>query len=200
MRAADDRDLATSTVRCLERHVPAAVPASFLSGGQDHLAVTTYLNAINRLTTPKPWTLTFSCGRAPERGDPSGEEIDKSESGSRLPHRARCCSAAARDDTPPPWNANPSPCDARRAAGAQCGIVEPEVSAFSTEIRQEQREQRVLGRWRDMERGTARPSRRCRVPAGVGRDIALAHHSGRRPPRRARGPRFDKPCVIDAAA
>ena len=92
-------DVATSTVRCLRRHVPAAVPGiAFLSGGQDHLAVTTYLNAINRLTTPKPWTLTFSYGRALQnealvewRGKPAHLKAAQAA----FAHRARCCSAAA---------------------------------------------------------------------------------------------------------
>ena len=91
-------DVATATVRCLRRHVPAAVPGVvFLSGGQDHLAVTTYLNAINRLTTPKPWTLTFSYGRALQnealmewRGKPGNLKTAQAA----FAHRARCCSAA----------------------------------------------------------------------------------------------------------
>jgi fructose-bisphosphate aldolase class I len=92
-------DVASATVRCLRRHVPAAVPGVvFLSGGQDPYAVTTYLNAINRLTTPKPWTLTFSYGRALQnealvewRGKPAHLKAAQAA----FAHRARCCSAAA---------------------------------------------------------------------------------------------------------
>jgi fructose-bisphosphate aldolase class I len=92
-------DVATATVRCFRRHVPAAVPGVvFLSGGQDHLAATTYLNAINRLTTPKPWTLTFSYGRALQnealmewRGKPANLKAAQAA----FAHRSRCCSAAA---------------------------------------------------------------------------------------------------------
>jgi fructose-bisphosphate aldolase class I len=91
-------DVATATVRCFRRHVPAAVPGVvFLSGGQDHLAATTYLNAINRLTTPKPWTLTLPHGtRAPERGaSRSGEASAHLKAAQAAAHRSRCCSAAA---------------------------------------------------------------------------------------------------------
>jgi fructose-bisphosphate aldolase class I len=58
-------DVAAATVRTLARHVPPAVPAIvFLSGGQNSLLATEHLAAINRLSGPKPWTLTFSYGRA----------------------------------------------------------------------------------------------------------------------------------------
>jgi fructose-bisphosphate aldolase class I len=58
-------EVARATVRCLRRQAPAAVPAVvFLSGGQDHLAATAHLNAINQLEGPKPWKLSFSYGRA----------------------------------------------------------------------------------------------------------------------------------------
>ena len=53
-------DVALATLRCLRRHVPAAVPGIvFLSGGQDHLIATAHLNAINQLTGQSPgrWLL-----------------------------------------------------------------------------------------------------------------------------------------------
>jgi fructose-bisphosphate aldolase class I len=57
--------VAAATVRCLRRHAPAAVPGIvFLSGGQDYLAATLHLSLINQQPEPKPWTLTFSYGRA----------------------------------------------------------------------------------------------------------------------------------------
>ena len=44
------QEVATATLRCLRRHVPAAVPGIvFLSGGQDDRAATVHLDAINRL-------------------------------------------------------------------------------------------------------------------------------------------------------
>jgi fructose-bisphosphate aldolase class 1 len=58
-------EVATGTLRCLRRHVPAAVPGIvFLSGGQNARLATMHLNAINRLPGPKPWKISFSYGRA----------------------------------------------------------------------------------------------------------------------------------------
>lgn len=52
------------TVRCLERHVPVAVPGVvFLSGGQSEEVATVNLDAINR-RGGHPWELSFSFGRA----------------------------------------------------------------------------------------------------------------------------------------
>ena len=52
------------TVRCLERHVPVAVPGVvFLSGGQSEETATVNLDAINRRGA-QPWELSFSFGRA----------------------------------------------------------------------------------------------------------------------------------------
>ena len=59
------QEVAAATLRCLRRHVPAAVPGIvFLSGGQDERLATAHLNAINRLSGSKPWALSFSFGRA----------------------------------------------------------------------------------------------------------------------------------------
>jgi fructose-bisphosphate aldolase class I len=64
-RQASVEEVATSTLRCLRRHVPAAVPGIvFLSGGQNARLATAHLNAINRLPGPKPWKISFSYGRA----------------------------------------------------------------------------------------------------------------------------------------
>jgi fructose-bisphosphate aldolase class I len=57
--------IAQHTVRALLRTVPAAVPAIvFLSGGQSEEEASVNLNAMNKLKGKKPWTLTFSYGRA----------------------------------------------------------------------------------------------------------------------------------------
>jgi fructose-bisphosphate aldolase class I len=57
-------EVARWTVRCLRRHVPAAVPGIvFLSGGQSEEDATSNLNALNR-TGVQPWQLSFSYGRA----------------------------------------------------------------------------------------------------------------------------------------
>jgi fructose-bisphosphate aldolase class I len=58
-------EVATATLRCLRRYVPAAVPGIvFLSGGQSARLATAHLNAINQLPGPKPWKISFSYGRA----------------------------------------------------------------------------------------------------------------------------------------
>lgn len=57
--------VAEHTVRALQRTVPAAVPAIvFLSGGQSEEEASVNLNAINQVKGKKPWTLSFSFGRA----------------------------------------------------------------------------------------------------------------------------------------
>ncbi len=58
-------EVALTTVRCLRRTVPAAVPGIvFLSGGQGDEQATLHLNAMNKLPGPAPWKLSFSYGRA----------------------------------------------------------------------------------------------------------------------------------------
>ncbi|KAJ9672556.1 hypothetical protein PVL29_025964 [Vitis rotundifolia] len=57
--------IAEYTVAALRRTVPAAVPGIvFLSGGQSEEEATLNLNAMNKLEVLKPWTLSFSFGRA----------------------------------------------------------------------------------------------------------------------------------------
>jgi fructose-bisphosphate aldolase class I len=61
---ASDDEIAGVTLRCLRRHVPAAVPGIvFLSGGQSGEQATARLSAING-RGPQPWRLSFSFGRA----------------------------------------------------------------------------------------------------------------------------------------
>ena len=65
VRQASIDEVATATLRCLRRHVPAAVPGIvFLSGGQSADLATAHLNSVNRQRASKPWRLTFSYGRA----------------------------------------------------------------------------------------------------------------------------------------
>jgi fructose-bisphosphate aldolase class I len=93
------QEVAIATLRCLRRHVPAAVPGIvFLSGGQEERVATAHLNAINRLPGSKPWTITFSYGRALQ--DPALEawhgRDENLEAGQQaLCHRARCNGAAS---------------------------------------------------------------------------------------------------------
>jgi fructose-bisphosphate aldolase, class I len=58
------QQVAETTIRCLSRYVPAAVPGIvFLSGGQSARDATDHLNAMNSIG-PHPWPLSFSYGRA----------------------------------------------------------------------------------------------------------------------------------------
>jgi fructose-bisphosphate aldolase class I len=98
-RQATADEVARATVRCLRRHVPAAVPGIvFLSGGQDHLAATAHLSAINRIEAPLPWKVSFSYGRALQ--DEAlrawlGRDDHLREGQQAFFHRAKCDSAAA---------------------------------------------------------------------------------------------------------
>lgn len=59
------QDIARATVRVLQHTVPVAVPGiTFLSGGMSEEDATMALNEINRVEGKKPWSLTFSFGRA----------------------------------------------------------------------------------------------------------------------------------------
>jgi len=59
------QQIAHATVTTLQRTVPAALPGiTFLSGGQKEEEATLNLDAINRHPGKKPWSLTFSYGRA----------------------------------------------------------------------------------------------------------------------------------------
>jgi fructose-bisphosphate aldolase class I len=99
-RQASVGEVATATLRCLRRHVPAAVPGIvFLSGGQSDRLATAHLNAINRLPGPKPWKIGFSYGRALQ--DPAlaawkGKDANLKAAQEALYHRARCNAAASR--------------------------------------------------------------------------------------------------------
>ena len=98
-KQASVKEVALATVRCLVRHVPAAVPGIvFLSGGQSHLVATEHLSAINQLEGPKPWRLSFSYGRAlqDEALKAWQGKNENLKAGQRaFYHRAKCDSAAA---------------------------------------------------------------------------------------------------------
>jgi fructose-bisphosphate aldolase, class I len=93
------KEVALATGRCLSRHVPAAVPGIvFLSGGQNHLAATAHLSAINQLDGPKPWKLSFSYGRALQDEALKawhGKNENLKAGQQAFYHRAKCESAAA---------------------------------------------------------------------------------------------------------
>ncbi|HEY4301179.1 MAG TPA: class I fructose-bisphosphate aldolase [Candidatus Didemnitutus sp.] len=97
--AADLKDVASATVRCLRRSVPAAVPGVvFLSGGQGDIEATERLNAICR-SGATPWKMSFSFGRALQNEALrtwQGSPANLSAAQSALQHRARCNSAAVQ--------------------------------------------------------------------------------------------------------
>jgi len=98
-RQSSVEEVATATLRCLRRHVPAAVPGIvFLSGGQNARLATAHLNAINRLPGPRPWNVSFSYGRALQ--DPAleawhGRDENLQAGQQALYRRARCNGAAS---------------------------------------------------------------------------------------------------------
>ncbi len=98
-RQASVQEVATATVRCLRRHVPAAVPGIvFLSGGQSDVLATAHLNAISRIERGKPWRLSFSYGRALQDAALAawhGRPENLSSGQEALYHRAKCNAAAA---------------------------------------------------------------------------------------------------------
>jgi fructose-bisphosphate aldolase class I len=98
-RPASVQEVATATLRCLLRNVPAAVPGIvFLSGGQSDRLATAHLNAINRLSGPKPWKLSFSYGRALQDAALEtwhGRDENVKAAREALSHRARCNGAAS---------------------------------------------------------------------------------------------------------
>lgn len=62
---ASAEEIATATVRCLQHTVPCAVPGiTFLSGGMSEENASLALSFINNVSGPRPWSLTFSYGRA----------------------------------------------------------------------------------------------------------------------------------------
>jgi fructose-bisphosphate aldolase class I len=89
--------VAEETIRCFERHVPAAVPGIvFLSGGQSDEDATANLNAMNAIG-PHPWQLSFSYGRAlqaPALKAWGGKEENAEAAQRAYYHRAKMNSAA----------------------------------------------------------------------------------------------------------
>jgi len=62
---ANAQEVGLATVRVLQHTVPVSVPGiTFLSGGMSEEEATLALNACNQVPGIKPWSLTFSFGRA----------------------------------------------------------------------------------------------------------------------------------------
>lgn len=96
-------EVADTTVSCLLRAVPAAVPGiAFLSGGQSGELASARLNAMNvRFKSRLPWALAFSFARAiqqPALEIWSGQDANAKAAQQALLHRARCNQAARRGE------------------------------------------------------------------------------------------------------
>jgi fructose-bisphosphate aldolase, class I len=110
---ATPNDVATATVRCFKRWVPAAVPGiAFLSGGQTPEQATANLNEINRIapTEGAPWPLTFSFSRAlqePALAAWKGNDANAHEAQAELLKRARLASLAASGKYDPQMESEP---------------------------------------------------------------------------------------------
>ncbi len=62
---ASPQEISWKTIRTLQRTLPSSCPGvMFLSGGQSEGEATENLNAMNRIEAKKPWSLSFSFGRA----------------------------------------------------------------------------------------------------------------------------------------
>jgi fructose-bisphosphate aldolase class I len=101
-RQAGVEEVASATVECLLRNVPAAVPGIvFLSGGQTDLQATAHLNAMNSMYEGLPWEISFSYARALQ-GQPMeiwGGDTNKAQAAQKaFHHRAKMNSAARAGD------------------------------------------------------------------------------------------------------
>jgi len=88
-------EVADTTVRCLLRAVPAAVPGiAFLSGGQSGERASARLNAMHvRCRSRLPWALTFPFARAIQQPAMEiwyGDEANVKSAQQALYHRAKC--------------------------------------------------------------------------------------------------------------
>jgi fructose-bisphosphate aldolase class I len=97
----DDEEVAERTLRCLRRHVPAAVPGIvFLSGGQSDEDATNRLNLMNQMG-PQPWEISFSYGRGLQAAALTtwaGDDAKREEAQAQYRHRARCTGAARQGE------------------------------------------------------------------------------------------------------
>src|SRR5262245_42463485 len=114
-------EVARTTLHCLRRVVPTAVPGVvFLSGGQDDVLATRHLNAMNQFGD-EPWQRSFSYGRALQAPALKAWRVQDVRAGwQALGHRARCNSAArcgSYSDEMEQWTASTEPAPSVPAAG-----------------------------------------------------------------------------------
>jgi fructose-bisphosphate aldolase class I len=101
-KKATPEEVARATVTALQRTVPVAVPGvCFNSGGQSEEEASINLNAINQYQGKKPWSLTFSFGRALQASVLtawSGKPENVSAAQEQLLKRAQANGAAAKGE------------------------------------------------------------------------------------------------------
>lgn len=95
--------IAESTIKCLLRSVPSAIPGiAFLSGGQPGELASARLNAMNlKFKSQLPWALTFSYSRAiqfPALEIWAGDDANVIAAQKALYHRAWCNHLARRGE------------------------------------------------------------------------------------------------------
>jgi len=99
-KRATPEEIGLATVTALRRTVPCCMPGvTFLSGGQSELEATANLNAMNKVEELRPWSLTFSYGRALQASvlkTWAGKKENVAEAQKVLLHRARMNSLACR--------------------------------------------------------------------------------------------------------
>jgi fructose-bisphosphate aldolase class I len=104
-------DVASATLSCLRRVVPAAVPGIvFLSGGQSESRATSHLNAMNQISG-HPWVLSFSYGRALQSAAMKawgGRDENVGAAQAAFVHRARLNSMAQRGRYKPSMEQDPA--------------------------------------------------------------------------------------------
>jgi len=102
--------VASETLRCFRRVVPAAVPGIvFLSGGQSDELASAHLSAMNRLGG-NPWPLSFSYGRALQHAPQhawKGQAANVAAAQKAFLHRARMNSAATQGKYTPAMEKEP---------------------------------------------------------------------------------------------
>jgi fructose-bisphosphate aldolase class I len=118
-KQASVEEVALATLHCLRRHVPPAVPGIvFLSGGQDFVAATTHLNAINQLQGPKPWKLAFVWARVAGRSAQglAWKEREPQSRPARFIIEPRATARLRWGNIRPRWRANWRELEMRQAA------------------------------------------------------------------------------------
>lgn len=98
----EPQTVAEQTVKCLKENVPTELAGVvFLSGGLSDMDSTVYLDLMNKLSEDKPWSLSFSYGRAIQRPALDAwakDPADKTSAQKALAHRAKMNGLATKGE------------------------------------------------------------------------------------------------------